>query len=111
MPIANCYIKERLGKQLNFDQLAIDWASELEIDKKEITMNVISSFQQYGAQYAVMVNLFLPSLWSSNDVEKIQQTLARLLSRYLDINLTEVFIMTTILESGHVLSNGQIEKW
>lgn len=111
MPIANCYIREELSISADFQQLIKDWAKSLQISETDITLNVITDYKQFGQQYLAMVNLFLPSLWSETDIEKIQQTLSELLQKHLKIDPGQIFIMTSIIESGHVLSKGKVERW
>lgn len=111
MPIANCYIRKQFSEKANYQQLVKEWALSLQIRETDITLNVISDFKQFGQQYPAMINLFLPSLWSESDIEKIQQTLSELLQKHLEIGSIQIFIMTSIIESGHVFSEGKVEQW
>lgn len=111
MPIAHCYLSPSLTHQADFAQLVKDWALEIGVSEKDITLNIISTHQQYGQQYQVMVNLYLPSLWPENAVKNIQESLAALLVKHLSISPQDLFIMTSIIQSGHVYSDGQTEEW
>ena len=111
MPIANCYIKNKQVSQGELEELAGKWAEKLHIDIKDICLTVLTDFTQVGQQYEVMINLFLPSLWAEEDVKKIQKTLLELLKSYLKINSSEIFLITSIVQSGHVMENGKIAEW
>lgn len=111
MPIANCYIRKELSEKVDFSQLIKEWAHALKIRESDITLNVLSDFKQFGQQYPAMINLFLPSLWSEADIEKIQRTLSEMLQKHLEIGSSQLFIMTSIIESGHVFSEGKVERW
>ena len=111
MPIANCYIQNKHISRDKLEELAGKWAEELHIDVKDICLNVLTDFIQVGKQYEVMVNLFLPSIWSRHDVKTIQKTLLELLMSYFKIESSKVFLLTSIIQPGHVLENGEIVEW
>ncbi len=111
MPIANCYIHNEISRNADFQQMVSEWAENLQISETDITLNVITDFKQFGKDYTVMVNLFLPSLWSEADIEKIQQSLSGLIQKHLKIDSDQIFLMTTIIESGHVFTEGKVERW
>ena len=111
MPIANCYIKNKQVSQGELEELAGKWAEKLHIDIKDICLTILTDFTQVGQQYEVMINLFLPSLWAEEDVKTIQKTLLELLKSYLKIDPSEIFLITSIVQSGHVMENGKIAEW
>ncbi|MTI30747.1 hypothetical protein [Xanthovirga aplysinae] len=111
MPIANCFIKDNKLNQEKLHELAIEWAKMIQVAVNDICITTTSNFMQGGQQYEVMVNLFLPSLWSQDDIKKIQSSLLGLLVKYLEIKSSEIFIITSIIESGHVIENGEIIDW
>lgn len=111
MPIANCYINTEKPTNTDFNNLVLEWSAKIGASPADITINVFTNFAQYGNKDGAMVHLFLPSLWSRRDVENIQSSLSGLLEKYLRISNDQVFIMTTIIESGNVFSDGQTETW
>ena len=111
MPIANCYIRNKQLSQSDLEELAGKWAEKLRIGVKDVCLTILADFTQAGQQYEVMINLFLPSLWPEEDVKIIQKTLLELLKNYLKIDSSEIFLITSIIQSGHVLENGEIAKW
>lgn len=111
MPIANCFIQGSLVRTADFKKLVSEWSSSINIDEKDITLNVISDHEQYGQNYATLISLYLPSLWSSADVENIQKSLSDLFVKHLQVSPNDIFIMTSIIESGKVFTNGKTEKW
>jgi hypothetical protein len=58
-----------------------------------------------------MVNLFLPTLWSTREIEKIQLSLDSLLKKHLKIGSDDVFIITQTVQSGNVIEKGKQIKW
>ena len=111
MPIANCFIKDTPVDQLELQDLAEKWASEVNVDVKDICLTFSPHCVQGGQQYKVLVNLYLPSLWSDDQVKNIQKSLLGLLMDFLEVTASEVFIMTSIIGSGHVVENGEIVEW
>lgn len=41
MPIANCYIKAK-HRNIDFQKMTEEWAKLLEVNKKDITLNIIA---------------------------------------------------------------------
>jgi len=111
MPIANCFVKEKQIAQEDIQDLAEKWASEVNIDVKDICVTFIPDCIQVGQQYKALVHLYLPSLWSEDQVHHIQKSLLRILCEFLKVEASEVFIMTSIILSGHVVENGEVVKW
>ncbi|MTI40240.1 hypothetical protein [Fulvivirga lutimaris] len=111
MPIANCYINTKIPEKTDFNKIVLEWSDKIGASPQDITLNVFTDFVQYGNKDAAMVNLYLPSLWPQQDVENIQSSLSGLLEKYLKIEPDQVFIMTSIIQSGHVFSDGKTERW
>jgi hypothetical protein len=111
MPIATCFLKNKSINPEELQQLVNEWAALIQVDQKDICVNAVTGFQQAGQNYELMINLYLPSLWSEKDVGKIQTSLLELFCQYLNLNVSEVFIMTSIIQSGHVVENGEIVRW
>ena len=111
MPIANCFIKEKKIARQNIQDLAEKWASEVKVDVKDICLTFIPDCIQAGQQYKVLVNLYLPSLWSKDQVKHIQKSLLGILCGFFNVDASKVFIMTSNIQSGHVVENGEIVKW
>lgn len=110
MPIATCFLKNRIENN-TLNKIASEWGKSIEVDSKDICINYIQNFNQAGQQYDALVNLYLPSLWSDNDIEKIQNELLNMLVKHLHITHDRVFIITSIIKSGHVVENGDIITW
>ena len=114
MPIANCIISsEYLGIDDNSKDLIRLWIEHSGIQQAgpEMTVNIISSNSQMGKEYAVMVTLLLPSIWSKNEISALQKGLARALSVYCSLPNEQVFITTSIVDSGFVVENGSEITW
>lgn len=111
MPIANCFIKNKQIKPEDLQELIIKWSEEIQVDVKDICFTVVTDFLQAGQQYEILVNLYLPSLWSENDVTTIQKGLMRVLTTFFKLKPSEIFILTSIIQSGHVVENGEIVEW
>ena len=76
-----------------------------------MTVNIVLSTEQFGNPYDIMANLYLPSLWSKQDVALLQTGLAKALASYFEAPLNSVFVMTSILDSGQVVENGEQVVW
>ena len=111
MSFANCFYKKRKLSLKKLENMVNEWASIVGVDKKDICINIIKEYSQLGQKYPVLVNLYLPTLWSPNDIKRIQLGLLKVLSKYLEVKENEIFIMTSLIQSEHVVENGQIVKW
>ena len=111
MPIANCFIKSELTSILNHSKIVEDWAKSIGLETKDITINLISDFVQIGKTYEIMVNLYLPSHWSDENIKNIQVQLLNILIKHFNLKTTQIFILTNIIQSGHVLENGKVAEW
>lgn len=76
-----------------------------------MTINLVAGTQQTGAAYRVMAILYLPSLWNAAHVRGLQIGLARALSSGLALPPAEVHVITTVVESGHVVEHGETQEW
>jgi hypothetical protein len=110
MPIANCFCKKRKLSIKKMENMVNEWANIVGVDKKDICINMIKEYSQLGQKYPVLVNLYLPTLWSANDIKGIQLGLLKVLSKYLEVKENEIFIMTSLIQSEHVVENGHILK-
>ena len=111
MPIANCFVHDDVSPELEIDVLTALWSEESGVDSEQMTINVIAGTRQTGAPYRVMAFLYLPSLWSSDQVRQLQVGLARALGRGFAAAPAEVQVITSIVESGHVVETGETQSW
>jgi hypothetical protein len=111
MPIVNCFVGEDVLGGADLEELVPLWAEESGVGAEQMTINVVSPSIQVGAGYQVMAFLFLPSLWSSEDVRRLQLGLASALRRAFAVPAAEVHVLTSIVESGHVVEDGEIVDW
>ena len=112
MPIAYLYVNKRVKiDETQSERLIDDWSKIANVNKEYCTINVVENFIQVGTLYKVMVNLYLPSLWEEDDIRKIQKSLFESIVNNLDIEPNDVFIMTSVIQSGHVLDKGTLEEW
>lgn len=109
MPIATCIITPDC--QPSDHDLIELWSIESGLPAEHMTINIITNNQQFGSKYKVMVTLDLPSLWSEQSISSLQRGLAMALSKYFRQPLSEVFIITNIVESGRVVEAGQEITW
>src|SRR5918996_3197987 len=63
------------------------------------------------APYRVMAFIYLPSLRTSEQVGRLQVGLARALARGFAVAPGEVLVVTSIIESGHVVEGGETQAW
>ena len=111
MPIAHCFVKEKLVSGVSIDQVVQDWAVAIAVNPKDITINLVITEQQAGNPYSVLINLYLPTVWSAEDVQNIQLALHKVVTDHFQVLNNEVFIMTSLIQSGHVVENGRMMEW
>jgi hypothetical protein len=58
-----------------------------------------------------MVNLYLPDFWTPDEVKDIQAGLLETVCKCLHVKRERVFIVTTLITSGHVVEDGKIVSW
>ncbi len=109
MPIANCIVTSEC--KAGSGDLIEMWAGESGQSCEHMTINIVTSKQQLGKKYNVMATLYLPSLWPDSSISSLQIGLAKALSQYFSLPLSEIFIITNIVESGKVVAAGQEERW
>lgn len=110
MPILVCYTRER-HKQKDWDKLVQHWGERIQVAQKDICLNVITDFTQAGANYKLLANLYLPSLWPEPSIKHIQKSFLACAEEFLDIQQKSIFLMTQIIQSGHVIDRGSLEEW
>ena len=112
MPIANCIITSKYQKNSDNSSRLIElWASESKKPSEHMTINIITSNEQLGKQYHIMASLLLPSIWSGSDISSLQIGLAKALALHFNASLSEVFVATTIVNSGMVVEAGEQVEW
>ncbi len=111
MPIAHCFCKDISVSKNSWAEIALQWAADIGVDLSDVTLNAIPLAAQCGKNYTLMVNLYLPSLWPEADVARIQESLVKILSAKLQLNEADIFVLTSIIQSGHVCENGATLRW
>jgi hypothetical protein len=109
MPIANCFLAPAL-EEPDAQAIVARWSQRSGLDADEMTVNVVST-QQGGKGYAVMAWLYLPSLWSEEDVVALGEGLARALADVLHVSVSAVQVLTSIVGSGSVVEGGETLRW
>lgn len=111
MPILHLYTSNISPTKEQFDTLVVEWANEIAVNIKDISIILIETKIQAGNKYKIIANLYLPSLWNAEDISHIQLSLSRLITRQLNLTSKDVFIMTSTIQSGNVVENGKTIKW
>jgi hypothetical protein len=111
VPIANCFVRGDLPADVDVEGLIALWSEESDVGPEEMTINLIAGARQGGSSYRLMAMLFLPSLWSPDAMRRLQRGLAAALSRGLELPLADVHVITSIVDSGHVVENGETQEW
>ena len=111
MPIANCFVADEIPADLESGALTALWSEESGIGSKQMTINVIAGIRQYGAPHRVVAFLYLPSLWSSEQVRQLQTGLAQALGRGFAVAVAEIQVITSIVASGQVVEGGETQTW
>lgn len=110
MPIATVFSKIQISRQ-TLHTIVSQWAENSSLDTDDVTLNVIPEFMQEGMNYSLLVNLYLRSLWPEEDIVKIQMALMQALQQNLKAPSDEIFMITSLIQSGHIVENGDIVRW
>ena len=109
MPIANCFAVA-VPQDLDADAIAVAWSNHSGITSDEMSVNVVP-IQQGGKHYAVMAWLYLPSLWSDDDVTALGEGLGAALVDTFEVKPSAVQVVTSIVPSGSVVEDGRRLQW
>lgn len=108
MPIANCVLSASCP-QGQGDLIEL-WSRSAQQSTEHMTINLIRGEQQ-GQDYAVVATLFLPSVWSSSAMKRLQEGLAVALIEYFSVKPSDVIVLTQVLESGQVVEDAETVYW
>lgn len=111
MPVANCMLTNiKIDKKI-VAPLVSEWAAEIKIHENYITVNLIENQLQLGKNIPIFANLYLPSLWTNGEIEKIGLAFHKVLIKYFNVNDEDIFIITSIIESGNAFEKGKAQYW
>jgi hypothetical protein len=111
MPIAICYTNENIIDNLSLQQLIAEWATLIQVDTKDIHVSMVYPQLQSGQTYKLLAHVFLPTLWTYEEVNNIQLSFHRLLMKYGGLLPADIFIITTLVPSAQVVENGSLVTW
>lgn len=111
MPIAICNIKNKAISNKILEPLVSKWADKIGVNIRDISITFVPNCIQFGQQYDILCNLYLPSLWEKENVNLIQNELLVVLVDAFKIQTENIFIITNIVQSGNVVENGKIVEW
>ena len=109
MPIANCFFASA-REHPHAETIVTAWSDRSGIDAAEMTVNVVPAHQG-GKQYAVMAWLYLPSLWSEQEVVALSEGLAAALADVSHIEPSSIQVITSVVTSGAVVDAGKTLRW
>ncbi len=109
MPIANCLFASEDANPAP-ETIVREWSHRSGIAAVDMTVNVVQAHQG-GKKYAVMAWLYLPSLWSEEEVVLLSEGLAAVLADVVQVDPSSVQVLTSILTSGSVVEAGTTLRW
>ncbi len=110
MPIANCFVRRDSAIELEPDDIVQAWSTASGVGTDEMTINVVPA-DQGGKAYTVMAWLYLPSLWSDDEVVALGEGLATALANGAAVDTTAIQVITTIVHPGYVIESGTTLYW
>lgn len=112
MPIANCILSSSVAQSCDHpSDLIAKWGHHSGVDTSEMTVTVVRAEQQMGKEYKAICTLHLPSVWSPKSVDLLQVGLAKAISEQFELKVADVIVMTSIIQSGHVVEGGEVVSW
>ncbi|OEY65927.1 hypothetical protein [Marinobacter sp. X15-166B] len=112
MPIAVCSVSracfDRRARHHDPVQL---WSQLSGQSANQMTINVACTEECYGRSYDVLSRLLLPDVWSAEDVATLQVSLATALATYFQVPIDGVVVVTSLVRTGHVVENGELQRW
>lgn len=111
MPIATCFLKNKKADDNTLGVIANEWSTVINVDVKDISITFVQDYYQAEQNYSALVYLYLPSLWSEKSIKNIQTEPLNLLIQHLNISHDRILIITSIIQSGHVIENGDVVIW
>ncbi len=109
MPIANCLFAAEESNPPP-EMIVREWSHRSGIDPVDMTVNVVQAHQG-GKKYAVLAWLYLPSLWSEEEVILLSEGLAAALADVTQVEPSSVQVITSIVTSGSVVEAGTTLRW
>lgn len=109
MPIANCFFASPPDEQ-HVEAIVAAWSDRSGIDAAEMTVNVVNAHQG-GKHYAVIAWLYLPSLWSEQEVVALSEGLAAALAAASQVHPSAIQVLTSVVTSGSVVEAGKTVRW
>lgn len=110
MPILTCYTQHSVTPD-QWSDLTEAWSEKIKVARKDICIHVVTDFLQISNQYVLKVELSLPSLWPDEAIQHIQHSFLNLVETKLCIEREDIFLMTHLIQSGHVIDRGKLEEW
>jgi hypothetical protein len=112
MPIANILLREDItAPAAGLDALIDRWSRASGISASHMTVNLMTGVHQAGAAFDAMAFLYLPTLWSGEQVDALQTGLATAIGTHFAVPPKRVQIIVTPVQSGHAAVGGTIERW
>ena len=112
MPIASCQVSKKCFERRSdtIDPIRL-WADISGKSAEHMTISISCTDVGFGKTYDVLAQLLLPDVWSQDDIASLQVSLAKALASYFSISVNSVFVATTIVNSGNVVEDGEIQHW
>lgn len=112
MPIAHCILSDRIAaKSSDSAGLIEKWGKYSKQDSTEMTVTIVLSEQQIGHTYGAICTLHLPNLWSPKSISLLQLGLAKAIAEHYGLKASDVLVMTSVIDSGHVVEGGKEIRW
>lgn len=87
------------------------FAESAEVNRSDVTIMLKKISAMFGNQYAAIVHLYIPDLWSSEKIEKMLLAINQTIETVWKIHQKEIMVMTHLIESNQVSDRGEIISW
>jgi len=109
MPVAHCIVSPAaLDSAVHGSDPAKIWADLSNESIDSMTVSLIRREQQYGKAFPVMALLFMPPGTSEEKSMTLKLGLANALSSHFSLEVSEIYVVTRVVEAGQVIADGEI---
>ncbi|MEM7319034.1 MAG: hypothetical protein AAF408_08425 [Pseudomonadota bacterium] len=112
MPIANVFLRpDHPGLSGGLGDVTALWADAAGVSADHMTVNLVPLSGQEGVRFDAVAVLYLPTVWSSDQVGALQLGLTNALAAALGLSRSAIQVVVSMIQSGHATTGSTVEIW